>query len=107
MQPVDPAVAREDCRSSANLFRSTRTERESRSVMTFVGLPGAMAASDLNPAPNRGLVGIFKIGGRGVEVWTCNLRWSTKKGRQPIFPCVGMLSGGGEVPLQELDIAAT
>ena len=27
-----------------------------------------MAASDLNPAPNRGLVGIFKIGGRDVEV---------------------------------------
>ena len=68
MWSLDPAIERGDCHSVVNLVRRTRTERESRSVMTPVGLPGAMAASELNPAPNRDLVGIFKIGGRGVEV---------------------------------------
>ena len=65
--------------------------------MALVGLPGAMAASVLNPLPNRSLVEIRQIGGQDYEI-DVRASISTKKGRWPIFPWVGMVSGVGEVP---------
>ena len=52
----------------AKIFRPTKQERESRSAMVSVGLPGTLADSNLNSSPNWGLVVNRPIGGHGDEV---------------------------------------
>ena len=61
-------MERGDCRSATDLFRWTKPERESCSVMATVELPVAMAALDPNPTRIRSLVANRRFGGHGVEV---------------------------------------